>query len=119
MDKIKINDLRVRTIIGTEDYEREEQQELILNLTLFVDLRQACRSDDLRHTVDYSDLKSEILKMADGSGFQLLEKLAQEVAKLGLRYSGVEEVKVSVRKPAALRFAGSAEVEIVRNNCSD
>lgn len=114
MDKIKINDLSVRTIIGTEDYEREARQEVIVNITLFTDVSEAGNTDELTNTVDYSELKNEIHEMTVESEFKLIESLAEEIARIALAYTGVVRTKVSVQKPSALRFTRSAEVEIVR-----
>lgn len=114
MDRIKINDLSIRTIIGTEDYERESKQEVIVNVTLFTDISQAGSTDELLHTVDYSKVKTEIYEMTVDSEFKLIESLAEEIANIALAEAGVVRTKVSVQKPSALRFTRSAEVEIVR-----
>lgn len=114
MDKIKINDLSIRTIIGTEEYERETRQEVVVNVTLFTDVTEAGKTDELKKTIDYSKLKKEIYKMAVDSEFQLIESLAEEIARIALAYNGVDRTKVSVQKPSALRFTSSAEVEIIR-----
>lgn len=115
-DRIKINDLSVRAIIGTEDYERETRQELLLNLTLFTDVKKAGKTDELQYTVDYSQLKEKIVEMIDQSNFQLIEALAEEIARIALSYERVEKVKVTVGKPGALNLASSAEVQIVRES---
>lgn len=116
MDKIKINDLSIRTIIGTEDYEREVEQEVIVNVTMFTDVLEAGNTDDLNYTVDYSEVKKEIYDMVTGSEFHLIETLAEEIARICLDREGVLRTKISVQKPGALRFARSAEVEIVRES---
>ena len=41
MGKVFINDLMVRGIIGVNASERESPQEVVINLGLFTDLRQA------------------------------------------------------------------------------
>ncbi|MBS3739943.1 dihydroneopterin aldolase [Candidatus Bipolaricaulota bacterium] len=114
-DKIKINELSVRCIIGSEDYEREEEQEVLISLTLYGDFSRATRTDDLQYTVDYSELKERIVKIARKSKFQLIEALARKTAEIAVEYEKVEKVKVSVKKPSALRFTDSAEVEITRS----
>ncbi|MFW6006269.1 MAG: dihydroneopterin aldolase [Candidatus Bipolaricaulota bacterium] len=114
MDRIKINDLSVRTIIGTEDYERESKQEVVVNVTLFTDVSQAGSTDELENAVDYSKVKNEIYEVAVDSEFKLIETLAEEIARVALTEDGVSKTKVSVQKPSALRFTRSAEVEIVR-----
>lgn len=114
-DKIKINELSIRCIIGSEDYEREEEQEVLISLTLYGDFSRAARTDDLQYTVDYSGLKEKVTKIARKSKFQLIEALALRTAEIALEYEKVEKVTVSVKKPSALRFTDSAEVEITRN----
>ena len=40
-DKIMIRELRVKAIIGVDDWERQNRQEIILNLTLSTDTARA------------------------------------------------------------------------------
>ncbi len=39
-DTIVIRDLLVRGILGINDWEREQPQDILLNVTLFADLRR-------------------------------------------------------------------------------
>ncbi|MEN6428559.1 MAG: dihydroneopterin aldolase [Phycisphaerales bacterium] len=114
-DRIFIRDLAIRCIIGVEEYERREKQEVLAQITLDVDLRRAGRTDDLADSVDYSLLKKQILQAAENSRFRLLEALAQCIADECLKQTRVECVRVVVEKPAALRFARTVGVEIVRH----
>ncbi len=113
-DQIHITDLSLRCIIGTFPDERREKQDVILNLTLFCDLRRAGVTDDLRDAVDYKAVKQAVRALVELSQFQLVEKLAAEVARLILRMPGIERVRVRVDKPGALRFARTVGVEIER-----
>ncbi|MFP4135637.1 MAG: dihydroneopterin aldolase [Candidatus Acetothermia bacterium] len=115
-DKIKINGISVGAIIGTEDYERESRQELILNLTIFTDLERAGETDDLMYTIDYAELESRIREAVRNSSYQLVEALAEEVAIMALESPRAKRVKVAVKKPAALNMTKSAEVEITRES---
>ena len=123
-DRIHIRDLMCRCIVGIYPDERREKQDVIINITLWADYRAACRSDDIADTVDYKAIKKQVIRMVEDSSFQLIERLAEEIAG---RYKGhpsfkgiclanprVEKVAVSVDKPGALRFARSVAVEIVR-----
>ncbi|MEI8078785.1 MAG: dihydroneopterin aldolase [bacterium] len=114
MDRIHITDLQLRCIIGIYAEERREAQEVCLNLTLFCDLRTAGVSDAIADTVDYQAVKSRVRALVEGSRFQLLEKLAAEVARCCLETAGVSKVQVRVDKPGALRFARSVAVELER-----
>lgn len=114
MDKILISDLLVRCIIGVHDEERRERQDVLINLALSVDLSKAGTSDRLEDSVDYRAVNKQILSMAEGSQFHLVESLAQAVADICLENPLIKEVLVRVEKPGALRFARSVGVEIVR-----
>ncbi len=116
LDRIHIRDLHVRCIVGIYPYEREEKQDVILNLTLYADLRKACQSDNIADTVDYKRLKKQVLDMVQNSAFYLIERLAEEVARMALGAPGVQRVTVSVDKPGALRFARSVAVAITREH---
>ncbi len=114
-DKIYIRDLLVRCIIGVNDEERHEKQDVIINITLYADLRKACRNDNIDDTVNYKTIKLNVLSMVEQSSFFLIEKLAGEIAIVCLKDPRIMKVKVSVDKPGALRFSRSAAVEILRS----
>jgi len=114
LDRIVIRELGARCVIGINDWERKQTQELAIGVTLHADLSAACRSDDIVDTVDYKRLKQLILAFVEDSQFHLIERLAEGIAELCLRQPGVERVDVLVDKLGALRFARSVAVEITR-----
>ena len=113
-DKIYIRDLEIRCIIGVNQVERTEKQDVVINVILFTDTRKAGRTDALADSVDYKRVKKAILSLVESSEFLLIEKLADEIAKVCLDDSKVQKVKVTVDKPGALRYTRSVAVEIVR-----
>ena len=113
-DQILVRDLRFRCIVGVNDEERHEKQDVVAQITLDIDLRKAGRTDALEDTVDYKALKKDVLAMAEGSQFQLVEVLAQSIADICLKRQRVTRVVVAVEKPGALRFARTVGVRIVR-----
>ncbi len=114
MDRILIKDLRARGIIGVNEDERREKQDVTINLELAADLRKAAQSDRFEDTVDYRSIKKEILKLVEGSSYQLLESLTEAVARACLEHERVRLVRVRVEKPAALRFARAVGIEMIR-----
>lgn len=114
MDTILIRDLLVRCVIGVQDWEREVQQDVLLNIELDVDAWLAGQSDDFGDTVDYKAVTKRILDFAADSSFHLVEAFAQGVADLCLEDARVEGVRVRVEKPGALRFSRSVGIEIER-----
>ncbi len=114
MDRIYIRDLTVRCIIGVDEAERREKQDVVINLVIWTDLRKAAHSDDFADALDYRDLKKKVVSLVESSRHNLLEALAEDIATLCLQQAGVRAVQVCVDKPAALRFARSVAVEIRR-----
>jgi dihydroneopterin aldolase/D-erythro-7,8-dihydroneopterin triphosphate epimerase len=114
MDKVFIRELALRCIIGIYPEERREKQDIVINVEMHADLRKAGRSDDIADTVDYKKIKKAILKLVEGSAFQLIEALAENIADLALADDRVQQVVVTIDKPGALRFAKSSAVEITR-----
>lgn len=113
-DRVLINDLLVRTIIGVNPDEREKTQDVLINIAMEVDTRPAGLSDDLQRTVDYGAVAREVVALAEGSRFLLVERLAEEIAALCLRRPLVEGVSVRVEKTRALRYGRSVGVEVYR-----
>lgn len=114
-DRILIKDLLLRTIIGINDDERVNRQDVVINLVLETDIRSAARSDDIADTVNYRTLTKEVIDLVEDSRFLLVERMAEKIAQVCLRDKRVERVQVTVEKPTALRFAGSVGVSIDRH----
>jgi FolB domain-containing protein len=114
MDRIRICDLLVRCVLGINERERHERQDVVINLALYTELHKAGKSDRIEDTVDYRALKKRVLSMVENSQYFLVEALAEAIAELCLEQDGVQQVDVCVEKPHALRFATSVAVEITR-----
>lgn len=112
---VQINDLLVRCILGVDDEERRERQDVLINLNLQADLSSATTDDDFSRTLDYRALKKKVLAYVEASEFHLLETLTDRVANLCLEYPQVERVMVRIEKPSALRFARSVAIEVTKH----
>ncbi|MEM3851715.1 MAG: dihydroneopterin aldolase [Methanomassiliicoccales archaeon] len=113
-EKIYIRDLSARCIIGINEHERRERQDVLINMELWADLHEAMMNDDIACSVDYKAINKKVLSFVENSSFRLIEKLASEIASICLSFPGVMKVRVSVEKPGALRFARSVGIEVVR-----
>jgi len=114
MDKVIIKDLTARGIIGVNDWEREKPQEILINITVFTDTRQAAKSDDLADCVDYRALAKKAQAHAETAARLTIEALANDLADICLGEKGVERAIVRVEKPGAVRFSKSVGVEVER-----
>ena len=114
LDKIHIRDIALRCIIGVNDDERREKQDVIVNVTLHADLARAGVTDNFADTLDYKAVKQRIVRLVEDSRYYLLEALAEAIAGTCLEFERVERVDVTVEKPGALRFARTVAVDISR-----
>ena len=110
--KIKIKNLRLRTIIGTNDWERTNRQDVIINIKMRIDGEKVAATDDIIDTVNYRELTKTIIREVEKSNFYLLEKLADFILKIIMEDTKVIKAKVEVDKPQALRFSDSVSVSI-------
>jgi FolB domain-containing protein len=104
----------VRGIIGINDWERKNRQDIVVNLTLEVDTSVAAHSDDIADSLNYRSLTKEVISFVEASSFNLVEALAEGIAFVCVRDFGAKRARVRVEKPGALRFAESVGVEIDR-----
>jgi len=111
-DKICIKNLKIDCEIGAYDEERGRKQPVWFDIELNVNLSKAAESDNLKDTVDYFELTSEIVRIVENSHFHLIEKLANHVADFCLQQKRVVGVQVTLKKPEALKKFGT-EISIV------
>lgn len=116
LDRIHIRDLALRCIVGINDWERHEKQDVLVNITLWADVGRACRTDDIADTVDYKAVKKQVAALVESSSYNLVERLAEAIAQECLGHPLVKRVRVSVDKPGALRSTRSVGVEIERGS---
>ena len=114
MDKIIISDLLVRGIIGINDSERVNEQDILINITLQSDTRKAGLSDTLTESVNYRTVAKAVIAHAQSAKRFTVEALAEDIAAICLQQPGVHIATVRVEKPGAVRYARSVGVEIER-----
>ena len=115
MDQIFIRDLLVRGVIGVNDRERLSEQDILINIILFAKVQQAGINDDLSLSVDYSETAKKVIAIAETAKRFTVEALAEDIARMCLGQPNVQNVRVRVEKPSAVRFARSVGVEIERS----
>ncbi len=113
-DRIIIDGLRLRCIIGINDHERKQKQDVLINIELWADLKEAIRTDRIEASIDYKSVTKEIISKVEESDFFLVESLAGMIADTCTARHRVRRVRVTVEKPGALRFARSVGVQITR-----
>jgi dihydroneopterin aldolase len=114
MDRIFLRDLRIETIIGIYDWERETPQTVSIDLELATDVARAARTDAIEDALDYKAIAKRLIAFVGASRFQLVETLAERIAGLLQEEFGVPWVRVTVNKGGAIRGASAVGVVIER-----
>ena len=103
------------TVIGIFDWERRIRQRVLLDLTLWTDVRRAARSDRIEDALDYKRVSKRLQEFVAKARFRLLERMAEEVARILLEEFGARRARVRVEKPGALRGARTVAVTVTRS----
>lgn len=100
MDKIKLSGIEFFAHHGVLQSEKDLGQIFFADCEVFLDTSQC--NDDLRKTVNYAELASEIVSFSQKNRYNLLETLANNLAKHILtKYPIIEEITLTVHKPHA------------------
>jgi len=100
-DLVEIRGLKLRGRHGVTDEERAADQPFMINLAARLDARTAAMLDDLSSTLDYEEAVRIVAKIVTGESYQLLETLADRIARAILSNPHVLDVWVRVAKTEA------------------
>lgn len=114
MDKVFIRQLRVNTIIGVYDFEKQAKQPLLFDLDMTTDFAKAAQTDDVAFVVDYAKVSERIIAHCQQQPVELLETLAEQLANLIFAEFAVSELRLKIDKPQAVLEAQSVGIEITR-----
>lgn len=118
-DIVFIEDLRVQTVIGVFDWEREIRQTVSIDLEMAFDIRTAAASDDIADTLDYKAVSKRLIRFVEQSDFQLVEALAERCAAIVLEEFPVRWLRLKLSKPGAVRGSSAVGVVIERRSDGD
>jgi dihydroneopterin aldolase len=113
-DLVFIEDLRIQTVIGVFDWEREITQTVSLDLQMAFDIRDAAASDEIVDTLDYKSVSKRLIQFVEESEFQLVEALAEHCARIVLDEFPVDWLRLKLSKPGAVRGSSAVGVIIER-----
>ena len=107
---ITIRNLALRTIIGFNEWEKTKKQDVVINIELDFDPRDAIKSDNVADTLDYKQIKRSVIDLVESSRYNLVEKLTHAIVEKIMENPRVHALNVTVDKPHALRFTDSVAV---------
>lgn len=116
MDAIIIEGLKVDTVVGCFNWERQIIQPLMLDLIIQTDLEKASNSDALDDTLNYAEIceiSAHVIQLAKP---ELIEHAAKLVLNaLFTTFSAIESIKITIRKPAIIAQANSVGIRLERH----
>ena len=102
---------------GVYDFEKEKEGLFEIDIYMYLDLKNAMISDDLKDSVDYSKVVDLVREIFSENDCNLIEYVAGKICKGILEKYPIQKVVIKIRKPHAPINADldTVEVEIERN----
>lgn len=102
MDKIIMKNMAFFGYHGAMDEEKKLGQKFFVDAILYLDLREAGKSDCLNHTVHYGLVYEAIEQIMKNERFDLIEAVAERLAEVILKsFPPIEKIEITLRKPEA------------------
>jgi len=118
MDIIYLSDLKIETIIGIYDWERETKQTIAIDLEMATDIRKAAAHDHIDFTLNYKEVAKRLISYVETSEFQLVETLSEKIAEIVLNEFDVNWLRLKLSKPGAIRGAKDVGIIIERRKAA-
>ena len=117
MDTIQLQNISINSILGCYPEERNVRRPVKIFVTLYTDIRKAAASGNLSDAIDYDKLTQEIIDFAEASSYNLIESLAEDIAKLCLEKTTANAVDITVFKPHPRAHLEQVAISIHRERC--
>lgn len=114
MDTVFIEDLRIETVIGIYDWEREIRQTVALDLEMAFDNRRPAATDAIADTLDYKAVSKRLIGFVGDARFELVESLAEHCARIVMEEFDVPWLRLKLSKPGAVTGSKAVGVCIER-----
>ena len=109
---INIKNLRLRTYIGFNPEEMEKQQDVVINIEIRYQANEQVLKDRVSDALNYKTVTKKVIKHVEQGRFLLLEKLVADILAISSEHPTVNQARVTVDKPHALRFADSVSLSL-------
>lgn len=110
-DIVFIEDLRIETIIGIYDWEREVRQVISIDLEMAADNAQPAATENIDDALNYKAVAKRLIQFVGDSEFQLVETLAERIAEIVRNEFNVSWLRLKLSKPGAV--TGSKAVGVI------
>ncbi len=115
-DIVFIEDLRIDTIIGIYDWEREVKQTIALDIEMAADNVKPASSENIDDALNYKAVSKRLIAFTEESRFQLVETLAESLAEIIMLEFNVPWCRLKLSKLGAVTGSRSVGVIIERGD---
>jgi len=112
--RVFVRDLEIVASVGVHEHEKRYEQRIFVSTDLAVHDTYDGVSDRLENVLDYSALVDGIARLVQSEHVNLIETLAERIARHCLEDARVESVRVRIEKPDAMPLCRSVGIEIER-----
>lgn len=114
-DIVFIEDLRIETVIGIYDWEREIRQVVSIDLEMAADNTRPASTESIDDALNYKAVAKRLIQYVEAAEFQLVETLAERLAEIVINEFGVPWLKLKLSKPGAVTGSKAVGVLIERS----
>ena len=112
--RVFVRDLEIVASVGVLEHEKRYEQRIIVSADLAVRDDYDGVSDRLADVLDYGKVVDDIARLVQSEHVNLIETLAERIAKQCLSDQRVVSVRVRIEKPEVLPSCRSVGIEIER-----
>ena len=113
---IKLKDLQIETIIGIYDWEQSTPRKLLINVEIECVDNQSIITDNIKDTIDYDIVYTNIKKIINSKKHNLIESLAGDIVNMICKIEGVIATTVEINKIKIYPDAFSTAVTLYKKN---
>lgn len=114
MDIVYIRDLKIDANIGIYDWEKAIKQKIRIDLEMAWDNSVPAASDDIADALNYKETAQKVTELVQSQHFDLVERLAEEIATMLMRDMKVPWLRLTLGKPGAVKSSSEVGVRIER-----
>ena len=114
IDIVYVHDLRIETVIGVYDWERQVRQTVVIDIDMMADVAAAAKTDRIDDALNYKAVAKRVVAFVSASNFHLVETLAEHTAALVMAEFKVPWLRLRINKEGAVRGAKDVGVLIER-----
>lgn len=101
LDTVLIEGIQANAKHGVLPQEKEKAQPFVVDVLIHLDTREAAKSDEIAKTVDYAAVAKEVVARLTGEPADLIETVAERIARGVLELGSALAVDVVIHKPQA------------------